>query len=218
MDLSPLGILPSASTGAMSFVPAAFPGGGRLKISSWPRGEWYDVTFAADGSGTYDLTSATYINTFQGGPEGFIYVPHGSPLFPGFNLLMAEFSDGFVAAYQVDANGDPIQASRQDFIIGLTGAEGAFIRSADRRLSVFDIWNRLGHDHRSAGFQSANSRARYAAACRQWYPDADSALEEVVLQSIAIQLSEPQGTESLCLALFYEAEFYRIDTSCSFVA
>jgi hypothetical protein len=125
VDLSTIGIV--SSTGALNFVPAGFPGAGDLKISSWSGGQWYNVTYAPDGSGTYNLTSATYINSYPGGPEGFIYVPHGSPLFPGNNLLMAEYSAGTVGAYQVDANGDPILGSRQDFILGLTGAEGAFI-------------------------------------------------------------------------------------------
>jgi hypothetical protein len=125
VDLAPLGI--ATSTGALNFVPAGFPGAGHLKISSWAGGQWYDVTFSADGTGTYNLNSATFINSFPGGPEGFIYVPHGSPLFPGNNLLMAEYSAGTVGAYQVDSNGDPILGSRQDFILGLTGAEGAFI-------------------------------------------------------------------------------------------
>jgi len=125
VSLASIGI--ATSTGAMSFVPASFPGGGQLKISSWPNGEFYTVTLAPDGSGTYDLTSATYVGSFPGGPEGFIYVPHGSPLFPGFNLLMAEFSAGSVGAYQLDSQGNPILGTRQDFITGLTGAEGAFI-------------------------------------------------------------------------------------------
>jgi len=125
IDLSALGI--ASSTGALNFVPPGFGGAGHLKISSWSGGEWYDVTFAPDGLGTYNLTSATYINSYPGGPEGFIYVPHGSPLFPGDNLLMAEYSAGTVGAYMVDANGDPILGSRQDFILGLEGAEGAFI-------------------------------------------------------------------------------------------
>ncbi len=124
VDLSALGIV--SSTGALNFVPAGYPGAGHLKISSWAGGEWYDVSFASDGSGTYDLTSATYINSYPGGPEGFIYVPHGSPLFPGDNLLMAEYSADTVGAYLVDSNGDPILGSRQDFILGLVGAEGAF--------------------------------------------------------------------------------------------
>jgi hypothetical protein len=125
VDLSTIGIVPS--TGALNFVPAGFPGAGHLKISSWAGGEWYDVAYAPDGLGTYDLTSATHVATFPGGPEGFIYVPHGSPLFSGNNLLMAEYSADTVGAYQVDANGDPIPGTRQDFILGLIGAEGAFI-------------------------------------------------------------------------------------------
>lgn len=125
VSLAALGI--ATSTGALNFVPTGFPGAGDLKISSWAGGQWYNVTIAPDGTGTYDLSSATYINTFPGGPEGFIYVPKNSVLFPGYNLLMAEYSAGTVGAYQVDSNGDPILGSRQDFILGLTGAEGAFI-------------------------------------------------------------------------------------------
>jgi hypothetical protein len=125
VDASALGI--ASSTAALNFVPAGFGGAGRFKVSTWAGGEFYDVTLSPDGSGTFDLTSATQMATLPGGPEGFIYVPIGSPLFPGQNLLISEFSAGNVAAYQVDANGDPIVATRQDFITGLTGAEGALI-------------------------------------------------------------------------------------------
>jgi hypothetical protein len=125
VDASALGI--ASSTAALSFVPAGYGGSGHLKISSWSGGEFYDVTFAPDGLGTFDLTSATLEAVLPGGPEGFIYVPHGSPLFVGDNLLISEFSAGNVATYKVDSNGDPIVATRQDFVIGLTQAEGALI-------------------------------------------------------------------------------------------
>ena len=40
---------------------------------------------------------------------------------------MSEYGAGNVAAYEVDANGDPVVASRRTFIGGLSGAEGAFL-------------------------------------------------------------------------------------------
>jgi hypothetical protein len=122
--LTPLGVTPSP--GALNFVPPGFPGAGQMKIVSWSGGQWYTAAFASDGSGGYNITSATQNTTITGGPEGFIYVPPGSPLFTSFaSLLVSEYSNGSIAAYTIDSNGDPVIASRTVFMSGLTGAEGA---------------------------------------------------------------------------------------------
>lgn len=123
--LGPLGI--AVSTGALNFVPAGYNGAGQFKVSSWAGGEFYTVTLASDGGGTYDLTGAALQVTLPGGPEGFVYVPLGSTLFPSQSMLVSEYSNGTVASYTIDANGNPVLASRQTFIAGLTGAEGAAI-------------------------------------------------------------------------------------------
>jgi hypothetical protein len=123
--LGPLGI--AVSTGALNFVPAGYNGAGQFKISSWSGGEFYTVTLSPDVSGTYDLTGAALQVTLPGGPEGFVYVPLGSTLFPSQSMLVSEYSNGTVASYTIDGNGNPILASRQTFIAGLTGAEGAAI-------------------------------------------------------------------------------------------
>jgi hypothetical protein len=123
--LGPLGI--AYSTGALNFVPAGYNGAGQLKVSSWDDGQFYTVTLTADGSGTYNLTGATQVATLGGGPEGFAYVPLGSPLFGSQSMLVSEYSDGNVAAYTIDANGNPVVGSRRTFIAGLDGAEGAAI-------------------------------------------------------------------------------------------
>jgi hypothetical protein len=125
VDMAALGV--ANSTAALGFVPAGFPGAGKMKLVSWEGGEWYELTYAADGSGTYDITSAVQKTTLGGGPEAFAYVPFGSPLFTLPSQLQCEYSDGRVATYELNANGDPIVASRRDFITDLTGAEGAFI-------------------------------------------------------------------------------------------
>jgi hypothetical protein len=126
VSLGPLGV--AVSPGALNFVPAGFPGAGQLKIVSWPGGQWYTAAFSSDGTGTFDITSATLNTTIPGGPEGFIYVPPGSPLFTSFSsLLVSEYSAGSIAAYTIDGNGDPVVASRAVFMSGLTGAEGAAI-------------------------------------------------------------------------------------------
>ncbi|HET7874950.1 MAG TPA: PEP-CTERM sorting domain-containing protein [Methylomirabilota bacterium] len=125
-DLGPLGVV--ASPGGLEFVPAGFPGAGQFKLVSWPGGEWYTLTLAPDGSGTFDITSATLETTIVGGPEGIVYVPPGSPLFAAFDsMLVAEWTAGNVVAYSLDANGDPEPLSRTLFITGLEGAEGAVV-------------------------------------------------------------------------------------------
>lgn len=126
IDLYTVGV--GYSNSALNFVPPGFPGEYQMKLVSWPGGEWYTAYISPDGSGTYDIDSATYETQIVGGPEGFIYVPPGSPLFPDYNsMLVSEYSAGEVAAYELDANGNPDPASRVSFITGLTGAEGATI-------------------------------------------------------------------------------------------
>ncbi len=143
IDLTPLGV--SSSVGALNFVPPGFPGAGQLKIVSFDTADWYTASYAPDGSGTYDITSATLNTTIQGGPEGFIYVPVGSPIFPGSSMLVSEYDNDVVSIYQFDANGNPNPATRALFIDGLAGAEGAVIDplTGDFLFSTFGGTNRV---------------------------------------------------------------------------
>lgn len=145
IDLAPLGI--AQSHASINFPPSGFPGFGRVKLCSWPGGEWYDAELAPDGMGTFDLINITQIteSTLPGGPEGFAYVPFGSPGFTHPAMLVSEFSAGSVSIYQLGANGDPIAVTRQDFITGLTGAEGAAIDplTGDFVFSTFGGGDRL---------------------------------------------------------------------------
>ena len=127
VDMSTFEVAPSLA--ALQFVPPGQPGERSLKLSSWEGGEWYDADVAPDGEGMFDVTRMTAVpeSRLPGGPEGFVYVAAGSLQFHGPSLLVSEYSAGNVAAYEVDANGDPIVRTRRDFIVGLEGAEGAFI-------------------------------------------------------------------------------------------
>jgi hypothetical protein len=126
VDLAALGV-GTGGPGGLNFVPSGFPSAGQLKIVTYSTNQWYTLAISPDGSGTYNVTSATLETTIGGGPEGIFYVPVGSPNFTGFNVLVCEYGTGAVAAYTVDSGGNPVPASRQDFITGLTGAEGAAI-------------------------------------------------------------------------------------------
>jgi len=127
VDLVPFGVAPASST--LQFIPAGYPGAGRMPLASWANGEYYDISYTVGAGGIITINSATQIPgaTLPGGPEGIAYVPFGSPAFLDPAMIVAEFSAGNVATYEMDANGDPIIASRRDFITGLTGAEGAWI-------------------------------------------------------------------------------------------
>lgn len=125
IDMTPLGV--TSSLASLNFVPNDYPAAaGRIKLCTWASGDFYDATISPDGMGTYNISMPTYRRTLPGGPEGFVYVPQGSPLMPN-TMLVSEYSAGLVGAYEVDANGDPEIITRRTFISGLFGAEGAFV-------------------------------------------------------------------------------------------
>lgn len=152
IDLAALGV--ANSHAAINFVPTGFGGAGSMKLVSWSGGQWYDASYSPDGLGTYDILGVTQIDldlatvgiqNLFGGPEGFVYIAAGNAGFAMDSLLVSEYSAGNVAAYDVDANGNPILTSRRNFITGLTGAEGAAIDplTGDFLFSTFGGGNQI---------------------------------------------------------------------------
>lgn len=135
----------SASVGALTFVPTGFNGAGQLKVVSYNNGGWFTATLTPDGLGTYDV-ALNLKTAIVGGPEGMAYI---DGLNGGFNnldsVLVAEWGDGKVAAYEIDGNGDPVVGTRRDFLSGLSGAEGAVIDplTGDFLFSTFGGGDRL---------------------------------------------------------------------------
>lgn len=134
IEMAPLGV--AGSLAALNFVPAGFGGSGQIKMVSWSGGQWYSAGLVPDGNGTFDLVGLTQVDldlgtggtqNVPGGPEGFVYIAGANAGFGTNSMLISEYSAGVVGAYEVDANGDPILASRRTFLSGLTGAEGAVI-------------------------------------------------------------------------------------------
>ncbi len=125
--MAPFGV--HVSTSSLNFVPAGFPGAGRMKLTTYNTGQWNEVQITPDGNGTYDVVSVTQLPTsnLPGGPEGFTYVPSGSPLFPNPTMLVSEYAANVVSAFELNATGDPIISSRRVLVSGLSGAEGATI-------------------------------------------------------------------------------------------
>src|SRR3712207_6826470 len=135
----------ASSVGTVQFVPLGFPDAGAIRIMSYNGGGFYSGTLTSDGMGTFNLSNVMLRTNTGGGPEGLIYVPNGAPVFSGPSMLISEYSQGRVSAYQLDSNGIPIPATRQDFITGLTGAEGATLDplTNDFLFSTFGGQNRV---------------------------------------------------------------------------
>jgi len=132
--LAPLGVATSVS--AINFVPGGFAGAGQFKLVSYGGGQWYSAGLAPDGNGTFDITGLAQVDVdpstpgmqnLPGGPEGFVYINAGNTGFTVNSLLVSEYSAGVVSTYALDANGNPLLATRRVFLSGLTGAEGAAI-------------------------------------------------------------------------------------------
>lgn len=144
VQLGPLGV--DRSVGALNFVPDGFPGAGGLRLVSYSTGAFYTARLTPDGSGTYDVVDVARVARLPNGPEGFVYVPPGSNLFPHPALLVSEFGGaGQAAAYDLDADGIPIVATRREFVVNLTGAVGGFIDplSGDFLFSTFGTGQRI---------------------------------------------------------------------------
>jgi hypothetical protein len=125
IPLSPLGVAPS--TGTVQYIPAGFPGAGRLIFGSYSASSWYTADPVPDSDGSLTLSNMTLRSTTVGGPEGIVYVPAGSPLIAFPSVLISEYSSGAIAVYSVDGHGAPVPGSRQVLMSGLVGAEGACI-------------------------------------------------------------------------------------------
>ncbi len=130
------GIPLTDSISAMNFVPPGFGGAGKMKVTTWEDGRWFDVNYTPDGAGGYDLSGAVQIDldlgaagiqNLPGGPEGFVFIPSGNPLFGVDSILLSEFSSGTVVSYELDAEGNPILSTRRNFVTALDGAEGAVV-------------------------------------------------------------------------------------------
>jgi hypothetical protein len=111
--------------GGLGFVPHGFPGAGRLKMTSYEDGAWYDLGLTPSDDGTFDVISADLMTNVTPGSDGFVFVPPGMPEFDDYSVLVNEYDDNMIAAYEIDSNGDPIPATRRPFAAGLDGPLGA---------------------------------------------------------------------------------------------
>jgi aspartate 1-decarboxylase len=117
----------ASSSSGLAFVPSGFPGEGQLKLNSYSGSQFYTLNLSPDGLGTYSIDSVKLNTVLPGGVAGMDYIPLGSPEFDTPSLLVADYGEATVSAYEVDGQGNPIVSTRQLFMKNLVGANGAFI-------------------------------------------------------------------------------------------
>jgi hypothetical protein len=125
VNLTALGADPGVA--GVGVVPMGYPGTGKLKSTSYVTGSWSTDAFSLNGSGTLDITSVTKETTLTGGPEGFAFVPAGSPIFPANSMIQAEFDTGVLSTYSLDSDGDPLPGTRQVVASGFAIPAGVAI-------------------------------------------------------------------------------------------
>jgi hypothetical protein len=150
-DLIALG-MPSADDqgpGGLGIVPPGLAGAGGLRLVTWPRGRWFQVTTAPDGP-LLAITAIQNTVTIPNEPGGFAYVPAGSPGFPQQAVIVAEWRIGTpaldrVVVYDVDPQGDPIVGTRREFFSSFPRPWGAYFEPVTGDY-LFLSWG-TGQDH-----------------------------------------------------------------------
>jgi hypothetical protein len=133
-DLRPLGMSVAdgdQGPGGMGLVPPSLVAANELRLVTWPGGRWYHATTAPDAGGLLAVSAVTQTVTVPNEPGGFAYVPAGSPGFTNQSVIVAEWRSADptldrVAVYEVDANGDPMVATRQEFFHTFPRPWGAY--------------------------------------------------------------------------------------------
>lgn len=149
-DLRPQGMpdTDDSGPGGLGIVPAGIAAAGELRLVTWPGGRWYHVTTAPDGN-LLNVSAIAEAATLSNQPGGFAYVPAGSPGFTTQSLIVAEWrSDSTqdrVAVYDVDANGDPLPATRREFFAKFPRPWGAYFEPVTGDY-MFLSWG-SGDDH-----------------------------------------------------------------------
>lgn len=131
IDLTAYGIetIGDSGPGGVGFVPTG-ASAGEMRIVTWPGGRWYEVDLTPSGN-LFTVSSLTMKTQIPNNPGGFAYVPAGSPGFPTERVIVAEWVVGLptndrVATYAIDAQGDPIPSTRDEFLVQFQRPWGAY--------------------------------------------------------------------------------------------
>ena len=114
----------SQSLAGLAFVPSGFPGAGRLKGANFGSA-WFDIPVAeVNGTGLFTVGAPVVVNSILSGTNQIGFVPLGSPLFSSPSILATEYGNGVIATYTADAEGNPVDGTRQVLVEGIAEPEG----------------------------------------------------------------------------------------------
>jgi len=143
-----------SSVGTLGFVPSGFNGAGNFVVASYSTNTMCVAPLTPDGTGTFNVGACTATVTGASGPEGMVWVPQGSSLFPIQSMLISEYGSARVSSYLIDGNGLPIIASRKDFIQNLSSVEGATLDPVTGDF-LFSTFTGSGHLYEVRGFAAS---------------------------------------------------------------
>jgi hypothetical protein len=110
---------PLSSVSPLGFIPAGFNGEGNFVMGSASSGTLCIAPLTADGNGTYGIETCG-ATVSSAAPTGIAWVPLASTQFDSQSVLITESPFSRISAYQIDAAGLPIAATRTDLVQGVT--------------------------------------------------------------------------------------------------
>jgi hypothetical protein len=144
------------------FVAAQGLGSGELRVLTHS-GRFYEVFYYSDfyqaGAGSFRVGPAELAATLPVPNAGaFVYVQRGSPGFAANAILVAEPAANRIAAYDVDANGNPLVHTRRVFFSGLSAISGMTVDPITFDLLISTRSNSSSGIYRIAGFGAGFSK------------------------------------------------------------
>ncbi len=126
IHLGDLGLPPAfySSYGQTAVVPAGLPGAGRVKFLTGDT--WHGSTLVLQPNGTYTFgpfTSSTVVLDEGDSGQAIVFVPAGYPGIAKASVLISDSSNssGYaIYAFELDASGDPVVATRRTFMKGVS--------------------------------------------------------------------------------------------------
>jgi hypothetical protein len=124
VSLAPEGV---AEASNLALIPNGFGNNGAFEVFDFSDGTEYDLPLTPDGSGTYNIGTATPATTGVGTIAGIAYVAAGNPDFGTNSALAANYDAGTMFAYQVSGSGSLILSSQQTFMTSDNDPGGEYI-------------------------------------------------------------------------------------------
>ncbi|MEC4811704.1 MAG: putative Ig domain-containing protein [Scytonema sp. PMC 1069.18] len=173
-------------------VPFGLPGALQLK-STGANNTFSTVNYSPDGS----ITSIEIETTVGDRPGGFVYMPVTAPKFEtGASILLAEWNNDSINAYEVDSEGNPIASTKQLFIGNYDGATGAVVDPVTGDL----LFNAMGGENNVMVVRGLGKAGANEIGLANWLVYVDADADGVRDADELFTYTDAQGNYSFTLA------------------